>query len=274
MNNLPSNLTRHTVFRDNDYSHTLVFPDEYPLPAASEMQMQVRRNGFVVAGVSANIVKNGQRVTFTYTKETLQLIPGFSKQYFVSEGESLLGGELNVIIDVGEQDITESVITVVDEQLTVVVVQGLELVTAQVDLATAAATAAGNSATAAAGSATAASTSATNAADSADDAASHSTSAGNSATAASNSAAVANSAKIATEAARDDTIAAINGKANYKEVNLISDLTFPLSVGIVIVKQDTTFGGPPQVQAYYSDGVATNVNDLWMLPTSKRSTVI
>jgi hypothetical protein len=135
MNNLPSNLTRHTVFRDNDYSHTLVFPDEYVLPAVSEMQMQVRKNGVIVPDVEAEITKNGQRVTFAYTAETLQLIPGFHKQYFVMSGKSLLGGELEVIIGVGEQDITESVITVVDEQITVVVVQGLALVAEQVALA-------------------------------------------------------------------------------------------------------------------------------------------
>lgn len=200
MNNLPSNLTRHTVFRDNDYSHTLVFPDEYVLPAASEMQMQVRKDGKIVSGISADIVKDGQRVTFTYSKETLQLIPGFSKQYFLIDGVSILGGELNVIIGVGEQDITESVISIVDEQITVVVVQGLALVTAQVAIATAAAVNAGNSATAAAGSATSASNSATTATNQAGIATTKAGEAANSATA-------ANNAKIAAEAAGDVAIA-------------------------------------------------------------------
>lgn len=135
MNNLPSNLTRHTVFRDNDYSHTLVFPDTYVLPAVEDMAMQVRRNAVIVDDVDAVITKDGQRVTFTYAKEDLALIPGYNFQYFLIDGKSILGGELMVVIGVGEQDVTETQVIIEDGNVTTVVVQGLDLVAELTEIA-------------------------------------------------------------------------------------------------------------------------------------------
>jgi hypothetical protein len=82
-------------------------------------------------------------------------------------------------------------------------------------------------------------------------------------------------ARVATEAARDDTITGLNAKTNYREVEHISDLTFPLPKGIIVVHQDDAYGDENiQSQFYYSDGLAVSANDLWLLPMTKRSTVI
>jgi hypothetical protein len=214
MNNLPSNLTRHTVFRDNDYSHTLVFPNDYVLPAAEDMAMQVRKNGVIVADVSATIVKDGQRVTFTYTKETLALVPGYHFQYFLINGTSILGGELMVIIGVGEQDITESVIEVTEEGVTVVIVQGLALVQEQVALATQAAADALVSANEASSSATDAEVSANNAATAAGQAATSASGAATSASAAATAETNAEAAQVAAEEASELAIAARRTRIN------------------------------------------------------------
>lgn len=88
-----------------------------------------------------------------------------------------------------------------------------------------------------------------------------------------NAAAAAEEARDQAVQAKNDVIVSILGKANYKEVNTVSDLAFPLPIGIIIVKEDTTVG-TTQVQLYYNDGTAATVNDLWILPMVKRSTVI
>ena len=136
MNNLPSNMKRHTVFRDNPYSHTVVFPDDYPLPDESDIKMQVRQNGRILAGITPTISVDGQRVTYTYTPEMLAKLPEITNQYLVLDGVSLIGGELGARIGYGEQEISETVVSVVDGEVTVVQVMGLDLVAAQVGIAT------------------------------------------------------------------------------------------------------------------------------------------
>lgn len=129
-------MRRHTVFRDNPYSHTVVFPDDYPLPDAADIQMQVRKDGRILPGITPSIAVDGKRVTFTYDVEDLQKLPTISQQYMVLDGVSLIGGELGVLIGVGEQDISETTVNIVDGQVTAVEVQGLALVDAQVTIAT------------------------------------------------------------------------------------------------------------------------------------------
>lgn len=136
MNSLPSNIGRHTLFRDNENSHTFVFQDSYPLPDASLIKMQVRYNGRILPDIDPEIVVDGQRVTYTYTPEMLVKVPSIVQHYLVLDGKSFLGGEMGVLVGYGQQDITETHVTVTDGDVTVVEVMGMDLVTAQVTIAT------------------------------------------------------------------------------------------------------------------------------------------
>lgn len=129
-------MRRHTVFRDNEYTHTVVFPDSYQLPATNRINMQVRYNGRILADITPDISVTGKRVTYTYTPEMLAKVPSIVQQYLVLDGKSFIGGELGVLVGYGEQDISETHVTIVDGEVTVVEVMGLALVEAQVSIAT------------------------------------------------------------------------------------------------------------------------------------------
>ncbi len=129
-------MRRHTVFRDNPYTHTVVFPDSYPLPATDKIKMQVRRDRSIIVGIDPEISVTGKRVTYTYSPALLAKLPQIVDQYLVLDGDTILGGQLGVLIGYGEQEESETHVTIADGEVTVVEVMGLELVEAQVDIAT------------------------------------------------------------------------------------------------------------------------------------------
>lgn len=131
MNSLPSNMKRHTLFRDNSNSHTFVFQDSFALPAPDKIKMQVRYHGKILE-IEPEIAVDGQRVTYTYTPEMLADIPEISDHYLVLDGKSFLGGQLGVLIGYGEQDISETQVMVADGEVTTVEVYGMALIDAQV----------------------------------------------------------------------------------------------------------------------------------------------
>jgi hypothetical protein len=120
MNNLPSDWGRHTVFRDNSYSHTIVFPETYVLPDPSLILVKIRRGNLEVLGLNITVQVVDNRVIYTCTKEVLRLIPGMHEQYLVISGKELMGGELLVKIGVGEPSLIESEVTIVEGAITVV----------------------------------------------------------------------------------------------------------------------------------------------------------
>lgn len=207
MNNLPSDMRRHTVFRDNDYSHTIVFEDGYPLPTPDKIKMQVRYNGRVLE-IDPEVSVSGQRVTYTYTPEMLAKVPSIVQQYLVLDGKSFIGGELGVLVGYGEQDISETQVTVVEGEVTVVEVMGLSLVTEQVGIATEKAAEASTSAAESSEWAQAAGDFATTAGNAATTATSQASAAENSATAAVNAEMGAVDAQQGAEAAKSVALAA------------------------------------------------------------------
>lgn len=98
--NLPSNIGRHTAFKDKPYTHLFSFPDDYNMP--SSIIGQVRRNGRVIESLSPEIAIEGKTFSFTYSVEKLQKMQGLSLQFFLFDGIHVLGGYINVLIDTGE----------------------------------------------------------------------------------------------------------------------------------------------------------------------------
>jgi hypothetical protein len=86
--------------------------------------MQVRYNGRIL-NIDPAISVSGQRVTYTYTPEMLANIPSIVQHYLVLDGRSLLGGELGVLVGYGQQEITETHVTITEGEVTVVTVQGI-----------------------------------------------------------------------------------------------------------------------------------------------------
>jgi len=135
MNSLPSNMKRHTLFRDNSNSHTFVFQDSFPLPTPDKIKMQVRYHGKILE-IDPEIAVDRQRVTYTYTPEMLADIPEISDHYLVLDGKSFLGGQLVVLIGYGEQEISETQVMVTDGEATVIEIPSLDVVSGQVAIAT------------------------------------------------------------------------------------------------------------------------------------------
>lgn len=240
MNSLPSNMKRHTLFRDNSNSHTFVFQDSFPLPTPDKIKMQVRYNRRILE-VEPEIAVDGQRVTYTYTPEMLALIPGVADHYLVLDGKSFLGGQLGVLIGYGEQEISETQVTVTDGEVTVVQVMGLSLVEAQVAIATekAAQTAADALQTAA------------DRVQTGQDAATATTKAGEAA----GSATAAVSAQAASEAARDQVIGPLATKMDLYKADTFADMQQFIvdeqpEACMFLVLADETYSGLPRFHGY------------------------
>lgn len=124
--NLPSNLHKHTAFRDKPYTHTINFPDGYPMPA--QVTGELRRNGKIVPGISPAITVSGQSFTFTYPVEQLERISGLSDQYFLFDGIQMLGGQLNVMVGYGDPAVGSTEVQIVDGAITTVQMDGVEVV--------------------------------------------------------------------------------------------------------------------------------------------------
>lgn len=248
MNNLPSNMRRHTVFRDNPYSHTVVFPNDYPLPAANLIKMQVRQDRRILTGIEAEISVTDKRVTFTYSPATLSKLPEITQQYMVLDGVSVLGGELGAKIGYGDQDISETHVTVTDGEVTVVQVMGLELVTEQVSIATDAAAEATQGATTATEQASIATSGAGTATTKAGEAEVSAGVADGAKTDAEAAKMAAESAQSAAEDARDEAIQVVARKVDRWEVDTKAEadafvLTLTTAAVIDVVDDESNGGG-------------------------------
>jgi len=124
-NNLPSNLKRHTMFRDKPYSHKVNFPEGYIMPAL--ITAEVRKSNRVIIGITPDVTKEGQSFTFTYSKETLSKIMGLYDQYFLFDGIQILGGEINTVIQIGDPTGGETNVTIAGDTVTVIEIPGSEL---------------------------------------------------------------------------------------------------------------------------------------------------
>jgi len=124
-NNLPSNLKRHTMFRDKPYSHKVNFPEGYTMPTL--ITAEVRKNNRVIIGITPTITKEGQSFTFTYSPETLSKIMGLYDQYYLFDGIQVLGGEINTVIQIGDPDGGETNVTIAGESVTTIQIPGSQL---------------------------------------------------------------------------------------------------------------------------------------------------
>ena len=48
-NNLPVNIRKHTLFQENEYSHTIVFPEGFTMP--DSVIAEVRRDSVIQKGI-------------------------------------------------------------------------------------------------------------------------------------------------------------------------------------------------------------------------------
>lgn len=131
-----ANMGRRKVSPLNNYSHTFVFRDDYPLPDVNLIKMQVRYSGVILAGITPAISVDGARVTVTYTTEMLGKMPLLVQHYLLLNGAYFIEGEIELDVNRAHQETSETHVTVTDGDVTVVEVMGMNLVTAQVAIAT------------------------------------------------------------------------------------------------------------------------------------------
>ena len=219
--------------------------------------MQVRYNGRVL-DIDPTIAVDGQRVTYTYTPDMLAKVPSIVQQYLVLDGKSFIGGELGVLVGYGEQDISETQVTVVDGEVTVVEVMGLSLVTEQVGVATEKAAEASTSAAESAEWAQAAGDFASTAGNAATTATNQAGASANSAMAAVNAETGAINAQQGSEAARDEAVQVLAQKMDFFSVNTYAALQAfiadpELGPCAIMVFFDETYGGLPRLHVYTGD---------------------
>lgn len=124
-NNLPSNLKRHTMFRDKPYSHKVNFPDGFPMP--SLITAEVRKGSKVIPGITPEISITGQSFTFTYQPSTLAKIRGLYDQYYLFDGQQYLGGEINTVVQIGDPDGGETNVVIAGDTVTTIQIPGLDV---------------------------------------------------------------------------------------------------------------------------------------------------
>lgn len=124
-NNLPANIRKHTLFQENEYSHTIVFPEGFTMP--DSVTAEVRRDGVVQQGISPTVTVDNLRVTFTYTTEMLVKMYSRYEQYFIFGGDYLLGGYVLISNEFGDPDNGETNVIIAGDQVTTIEIPGLAI---------------------------------------------------------------------------------------------------------------------------------------------------